>query len=159
MSQNPRLKRTDNPVGLMLKRQRQNNRNTRIPKCEAYAWNTDFPQRPGALFHGAFYHSLTSELRIDTIQDVCEDLRLFANLGLSSNSPCFPRYACASGLAWDNPEHTAKFVQVRTLATRSMGLMGHWLNHGLCRHANDELFVSWISSIWLFLQKNFLTAT
>lgn len=62
-SQNPRLERTKNPVGLMLlKRQSNNNNDKRVPKCEAYAWNTDFNQRSGSIFHGAFYHSLTSRL-------------------------------------------------------------------------------------------------
>jgi hypothetical protein len=60
LSQNPQLKKTNYPVGLMLKRQQK--KSTKIPKCQAYAWNTDFPQRPGALFHGALYHSLTREL-------------------------------------------------------------------------------------------------
>lgn len=28
-------------------------------KCQAYAWGTDFNQRPGSIFHAGFYHGIS----------------------------------------------------------------------------------------------------
>lgn len=78
-SQNPRLEKTKNPVGLMLVKRQNNRNNNKPPKCEAYAWNTDFSQRQGAIFHGAFYHALTSESLHPSISSNNCDGEMLAN--------------------------------------------------------------------------------